>query len=79
MHALGAVEKGSKLGKSLKAYSEAIGRPNSSVDIELRAARVAVAVSARVETARLVESHRHLAEIHAAPTWLWPALRMLLA
>lgn len=73
MHALGATEKG-KHGQSVKAYAEAVGRASQTVALEVQAARVAKEVSTRVETSTIVDKHRHLAEIHAAPSWLWPAL-----
>lgn len=73
MHALGATEKG-KHGQSVKAYAGAVGRAPQTVALEVQAARVAAEVSTRVETSEIVEKHRHLAEIHAAPRWLWPAL-----
>lgn len=72
LHALGATEKGSKNGRSVKAYAESIGRPQRSVQREVEAAKVA-RVSPCGLTA-LVEHTRHLSEIHPAPKWLWPAL-----
>jgi protein gp37 len=71
LHALGATEKGKK-GKSVNAYAERVKRPQRSVQIEVEAARVAK-VSACVLTS-LDKLWRHLAEIHAAPQWLRPAL-----
>jgi hypothetical protein len=77
MHALGAVEKG-KHGKSVKAYAEAIGRPERSVAREVAAASV-LKTAKFANVGELLGYAVHLAEIHAAPSWLWPALRMLLA
>jgi hypothetical protein len=62
MHAL-------KSGMSVRAYAERVGRPHKSVDNEARAARVAAAC-ADIGTL----SHFAFSEIHAAPSFLWPAL-----
>lgn len=72
LHALGATEKG-KHGKSVRAYADAVGRPERTVSLEVAAARVASSHT-RANLADLVEHTRHLAEIHAAPRWLWSAL-----
>ena len=66
-------EKGSKLGKNVNAYAEAVGRPRQSVEMEVHAAEVYRAVSTYVLTSPIGQP-RHLAEIHAAPQWLWSAL-----
>lgn len=63
MHAL-------KSGMSVRAYAEKVGRAHKTVDDEVRAARV-MSACAHVRTN---VPHRVLCEIHAAPTWLWPAL-----
>jgi hypothetical protein len=73
LHALHTTEKGSKLGRSVAAYAKEIGRPVATVSWETSAAAVYEAVSSHEETAPNVGA-RHLAEIHAAPRWLWPAL-----
>ena len=49
------------------------GRPQQSVQREVYAAEVYRAVGAFAPTAP-TDQPRHLAEIHAAPQWLWPAL-----
>jgi hypothetical protein len=74
-HALRATEKG-KHGKSVRAYAEAVGRPERTVSLEVAAARV---VSSSPISASCLDKTRHLAELHAAAEWLWPALvrRML--
>jgi hypothetical protein len=66
-------EKGSKLGKSVNAYAEAVGRPQQSVQLEVHAAEVYREVNTNVLTSP-TDQPRHLAEIHAAPQWLWSAL-----
>ena len=73
MHALGAVKPG-KHGHSAEAYAKAIGRENQIRDIrrELAAAIVAAAESAIWPI--WSSTVRHLAELHAAPSWLRPAL-----
>lgn len=70
---LTALERGLhalRSGFSVRDYADRIGRSKSSVQFERQAAEVADAVSTRVDSAHA----RHLAEIHAAPSWLWPAL-----
>jgi|GEM_PF-902990 len=62
MHAL-------KSGMSVRGYAERVGRAHKSVDNEVRAARV-TASCAHVGTL----DYRALSEIHAAPSFLWPAL-----
>jgi ParB/RepB/Spo0J family partition protein len=73
LHALRVTEKHSKLGKSINAYAAAIGRPRQSVEMEVYAAEVYRAVATRGASAP-TDRPRHLAEIHAAPEWLWAAL-----
>ena len=73
IHALHATEKGSKLGRSVAAYAKEIGRPGQTVAREVAAAAVYEAVSHQRETADIPPA-THLAEIHAAPRWLWHAL-----
>ena len=63
MHAL-------KSGMDVKAYAERVGRARTTVQDEVKAARVASAVT----HVRHELPHRLLAAIHAAPSWLWPAL-----
>lgn len=63
MHAL-------KSGMSVRAYAERVGRAHKSVDNEVRAARVAASCAIG---GTLVEATQ-LSEIHAAPSFLWPAL-----
>jgi hypothetical protein len=71
IHALRATERGSRSGNSIKDYAEAIGRPERSVNREVAAARVA---ASSPMWASLAEHTRHLVELHAAASWLWPAL-----
>lgn len=59
-------------GMEVKAYAAMVGRAGSTVAQEYRAAKVATAVM-HVHN-DLSDLTRHLAEIHAAPEWLWPAL-----
>ena len=56
-------------GLTQEAYGKAIGLSQDSISIRVKAGRVA-------STTRVVipDRWRHLAEIHAAPAWLWPAL-----
>lgn len=63
MHAL-------KSGMDVKAYAEKVGRARTTVQDEVKAARVAASVT----DIRHDVSHNILAAIHAAPSYLWPAL-----
>jgi ParB-like chromosome segregation protein Spo0J len=59
-------------GLDVKAYAETVGRARTTVHQEVYAARVAQSVPhVRNE---LHDRTRHLAELHAAASWLWPAL-----
>jgi hypothetical protein len=70
---LRVTEKG-KHGKSISAYAEAVGRNQAIVQREVYAAEVYREVMSRDITSVPTDQPRHLAEIHAAPQWLWPAL-----
>jgi ParB/RepB/Spo0J family partition protein len=72
LHALKITEKG-RHGKSVKAYAKDIGRPQPALAREVMAARVA-SYSTWNSLQELEPFTRHLAEIHAASPWLWPAL-----
>jgi ParB-like chromosome segregation protein Spo0J len=61
-----------KSGMSGSEYARRIGKPQPTVAFRIQAARVAAAIS--YEIAALRPFWRGLAEIHAAPEWLWPAL-----
>jgi hypothetical protein len=63
MHAL-------RSGLSVRDYADRAGRSKSAVQFERQAAQVAMAVSTSVDS----DKARHLAEPHAAPALLWPAL-----
>ena len=65
MHAL-------RSGMDVKAYAGSVGRAHSNVVREVYAARVASSVSDIGND--LSDRTSHLAELHAAPSWLWPAL-----
>jgi protein gp37/ParB-like chromosome segregation protein Spo0J len=73
LHALGATQKG-KHGRSVNAYAAEVGRPRQSVEVEIHAAEVYREVATRVAISVPTDRPRHLAEIHAAPPWLWSAL-----
>jgi hypothetical protein len=62
MHAL-------KSGMSVRDYAAKVGRAKGTVDHEMRAAKVA---SGCPDIGTL--GSYQLSEIHAAPSWLWPAL-----
>jgi len=54
----------------VKAYAKSVGRARTTVQDEVKAARVAEAVTGSRHDAPFSQ----LVEIHAAPEWLWPAL-----
>ena len=66
LHALGS-------GLSVRAYAERVGRKPTPIAMRMQAARVVQACS-DIGTAALKDRWNQLAEIHAAPSWLWPAL-----
>ena len=66
MHALNS-------GMDVKGYAASVGRARTSVQHEVYAAAVATAVP-HVGHGEITDKTRHLDEIHAAPSWLWPAL-----
>lgn len=72
---LSALERGTHAlhsGMDVKAYAEAVGRARSTVHREVYAADVAQAVP--ISGNDLNRYVTQLAELHAAPSWLWPAL-----
>jgi ParB/RepB/Spo0J family partition protein len=76
IHALGATEKGSKLGKSIAAYAEQVGRGKSvrAVQLEVAAATVVSKTKSTSHCSELTDKCSHLAEIHSAPQSCWPTL-----
>jgi hypothetical protein len=56
----------------LKAYAEVSGKAQTTMRNKLMAWRVAAESHVGFEKVR--DCWRNLAEIHAAPEWLWPAL-----
>ena len=67
---IGRHARGSQL--SQEDYGKAVGLSQQSISIRVQAARVADTT----DTTRVVDADRwrHLAEIHAAPEWMWPTL-----
>ena len=61
-------------GMDLKAYAEASGKVHTTLFKKLAAWRVLLACDFHVEIADAQDNWRNLAEIHAAPNWLWSAL-----
>lgn len=59
-------------GMDVKAYAASVGRVRTTVQDEVKAARVAEAVTdiRHDEKPRFAQ----LVEIHAAPRWIWPSL-----
>jgi hypothetical protein len=73
LHALGATVKGDP-EKGVRAYAGRVGRTQQIVAREVAAARVWKAYNLGCKQAPIDLSAKALAEIHAAPEWLWPAL-----
>ena len=59
-------------GMDLKAYAEASGKVRKTLSDKVLAFRVMSVAHVRHEDVK--DSWRNLAEIHAAPNWLWSAL-----
>src|SRR4051812_29976284 len=62
-----------KSGLSVRDYAKQTGMKPTPLAMRMQAAKVADACS-DIGTARFPELWSHLAEIHPAPKWLWPAL-----
>ena len=73
LHPLEEGKHAAESGLDLKSYAEAVGRARTSVSNEVLAARVASVVT-NIGHADLDARWIALREIHAAPSWLWPAL-----
>jgi hypothetical protein len=72
---LSALERGLhalRSGMDVRAYADSVGRKRATVQNEISAARV-VEACPDIGT-EATEHFSHLVEIHAAPSWLWPAL-----
>lgn len=65
IHALGS-------GMKQADYVRAIGKPQTTVSDKWKAARVFNACALKISSVK--DAWRNLAEIHAAPEWLWSAL-----
>ena len=67
-----AVIHAAQSGMDLKAYAEASGKVYQTLVKKLWAWRVVSVIHVDNENAQ--DNWRNLAEIHAAPNWLWKAL-----
>ena len=56
----------------LKSYAEAVGKKRTTLSDKVRAYEVLASVTHMRHDLR--DRWRCLAELHAAPSWLWPAL-----
>jgi hypothetical protein len=65
VHALGS-------GLDIKAFAEIAGKPRTSVQDRVKAARVVVVTGTRHDGVR--QNWSGIGELHAAPQWLWKAL-----
>ena len=72
LHPLEEGKHAAESGMDLKAYAEAAGKNEKTLHTKLRSWRVLA--NLHVEISQIRDSWRNLAEIHAAPQWLWPAL-----
>ena len=73
LHPLEEGKHAAQSGMDLKAYAEASGKARQSLQYKLYSYRVLASVPhMRHEDIR--DNWRNLAEIHAAPHWLWKAL-----
>jgi ParB-like chromosome segregation protein Spo0J len=61
-------------GKAVEAYAKGAGREKQIQSVRREVWAAKVASSSNHVVGSLSEQTRHLAEIHAAPEWLWPAL-----
>ena len=73
LHPLEEGKHAAESGLSLREYAERSGRGKSDTDRK-KSAAVVFAACPHVGTSAAKEGWRNLAEIHAAPEWLWPAL-----
>lgn len=73
LHPLEEGKHAAESGMDLKAYAEAAGKARQSLQHKVYAWRVLSSVP-HVGHADIRDQWRNLAEIHAAPEWLWPAL-----
>ena len=60
-------------GMDLKAYAEASGKARGNLAYKVMAYRV-MSLCHTCDTDKASDNWRNLAEIHAAPNWLWKAL-----
>lgn len=72
LHALEEGKHAAESGMDLKAYAEAAGKARKTLTTKVLAYRVWAVADIGHEQAQ--EHWSSLAEIHAAPQWLWPAL-----
>lgn len=72
LHALEEGKHAAESGMDLKAYAEASGKARTTLTDKVKAYRVLAVTHVRHDQIR--DSWRNLAEIHAAPRWLWSAL-----
>ena len=72
LHPLEEGKHAAQSGMDLKAYAEASGKVYQTLVKKLWAWRVVSVIHVDNENAQ--DNWRNLAEIHAAPNWLWKAL-----
>jgi hypothetical protein len=72
LHAREEGKHAAESGMDLKAYAERAGKNEKTLHTKPRAFRVLANLHVEIDAPR--ENWRNLAEIHAAPEWLWSAM-----
>ena len=72
LHPLEEGKHAAQSGMDLKSYAERAGKNGRTLHDKVKAWRVLANVHVHIESAR--DAWRNLAEIHAAPKWLWRAM-----
>ena len=73
LHPLEEGKHAAQSGMDLKAYAEASGKARGNLAYKVMAYRV-MSLCHTCDTDKASDNWRNLAEIHAAPNWLWKAL-----
>ncbi len=77
LHPLEEGKHAAESGMDLKAYAEAAGKARTTLSTKVKAWRVLAVTDIGHDAAR--DAWSNLAEIHAAPRWLWSALATKMA
>lgn len=74
LHPLEEGKHAAESGKSGSEYAKQVGQSQPAVALKIMASRVWSAITCVITPQQAKDSWRNLAEIHAAPQWLWTAL-----